>query len=547
MNYSDSDFSRLVDEILEEHWKAFPLDATFSGIHKYDHTMGYVDIGSLTDFNLKILGWLDLIGKFQQADNLNSDNILDAEILISSLEYNRLSFEFFNRFKQDPSFYPGQAIMGCLIMLIRDFMPKEERLRLLTLRMKDLPRYFAEAKDNLCKAESIPALWLEMAEAMTVSGQQFLGGLSNDILCDVPSLKKEIDDAIKTAILCFDNYMEFLRGKLGNKKNGSFASGKEYFDLVLKRHHLLPYTSDDLEQIGLEFMDRTIREMNELAAQIAPNKPLEKIMEEIKEDGPSAEGLLAAYRNEINRTRKFIVEKEIVSIPESEFLDIMETPVSERSTLPYAAYMPAAPFESKQQGYFWVTPIDKTSPEKAAAQLTGHSWAAIEVRTLHEGYPGHHLQLCIANALKSKVRRIFGTNVFVEGWALYCEEMMKNMGYYTNPKTIFIQLKDQLWRACRVVIDARLHTGKFGFEDAVAMLVKTAYLERHNAEAEVRRYTQNPTQPMSYLIGKLEILRLTEDFRRKYPDIPLRDFHNKLLSFGSIPVSLVRKAMMGTN
>ncbi|MCX6826914.1 MAG: DUF885 family protein, partial [candidate division Zixibacteria bacterium] len=168
------------------------------------------------------------------------------------------------------------------------------------------------------------------------------------------------------------------------------------------------------------------------------------------------------------------------------------------------------------------------------------------VRTLHEGYPGHHLQFCFSNRLKSKVRRVFGTSVFIEGWALYCEELMKQKGFFTSAKTELIQLKDQLWRACRVVIDVRLHTGRFDFDEAVEMLVRTALIERYNAEAEVRRYSQEPTQPMSYLMGRIEIEKLSGDFRRQYPTVTLCDFHNRLLSFGAAPVSLIRRELLGT-
>ena len=110
-----------------------------------------------------------------------------------------------------------------------------------------------------------------------------------------------------------------------------------------------------------------------------------------------------------------------------------------------------------------------------------------------------------------------------------------------------MQLKDQLWRSCRVVLDVRLHAGECTFDEAVTMLVNTARLENSNARAEVRRYTQTPTQPMSYLMGKIEIEKLLRDIRFQSPDMPIRDIHNRLLSYGTIPVTLVRQAMLGTN
>ena len=123
---------------------------------------------------------------------------------------------------------------------------------------------------------------------------------------------------------------------------------------------------------------------------------------------------------------------------------------------------------------------------------------------------------------------------------------MKRKGFYRDRRTDLMQLKDQLWRSCRMVIDVGLHTGDMTFDDAVKMLVEKAMLEPTSAVAEVRRYTQNPTQPMSYLIGKIEIERLAADYRRKFANNSLRQFHDKLLSYGSIPIALARREMLGT-
>lgn len=545
--YAENDFSQMVDEILEEYWRFSPSFATFAGIHKYDHELDHVDKETQKNFQNKLQNWLGILGKFKKDGGLSSDNYLDAEMLICNLEKDIISFNLFNRFDRDPSFYPSTAIFSCLIFTMRDFCPKEERYRLLTLRLKEIPRYLMEAKNNLSSAESIPKIWLEMAREITLSGRQFFTHLIMHTSGEILSLKNDILAAATLASKGFEDYLKFLEGELSAKPDGSFASGKEYFDFIMKRHHLLPYDSQDLEEIGLEYIEKTIREMQSVARSIDPSKNWEEIISDIKRDAPSPDLLLEHYRQEIRRTKNFIIERDLITIPENETLDVIETPLSERPTLPYAAYMAPAPFEDNQRGLFWVTPVDSDSPERAAEQMAGHSKAAVEVRALHEGYPGHHLQLCIANRLNSKVRRVFGTTVFVEGWALYCEELMKQLGYYTGRRTELIQLKDQLWRACRVLIDARLHTGKLDFESAVDLLINTAKIERYNAEAEVRRYSQTPSQPMSYLIGKIEIMRFAGEYRKRFPNLPLKAFHNRLLSYGSIPISLLRSAILGTN
>ncbi|HID94186.1 MAG TPA: DUF885 domain-containing protein, partial [bacterium (Candidatus Stahlbacteria)] len=224
----------------------------------------------------------------------------------------------------------------------------------------------------------------------------------------------------------------------------------------------------------------------------------------------------------------------LVTIPTDEELDVIPTPEFERPIIPYAAYMPPAPFEEQQKGFFYVTPSDKKE------QLRGHSIYKIPVTALHEGYPGHHLQFLHANRVDSKVRKLFGTSVFIEGWALYCEEMMYDLGYYRDPRVRLMQLKDRIWRACRVIIDVNLHTKRMTYGEAIDFLVKEAKLERPNAIAEVKRYTRSPTQPMSYAIGKKQIMSLKDEYKDG-----LKEFHDKLLSFGSIPVALIKERMIG--
>jgi len=142
------------------------------------------------------------------------------------------------------------------------------------------------------------------------------------------------------------------------------------------------------------------------------------------------------------------------------------------------------------------------------------------------------------------LRRVFSNTVYVEGWALYCEELMYEEGFYTDPKVRLLQLKDVLWRAARVVADVGLHCKGMGFEEAVDLLVKEAAIERVNAVAEVKRYTMSPTQPLSYLVGKLAILKLREKRRAEEGSgFSLKAFHDSLLSAGALPMKLVEEAV----
>jgi uncharacterized protein (DUF885 family) len=224
----------------------------------------------------------------------------------------------------------------------------------------------------------------------------------------------------------------------------------------------------------------------------------------------------------------------------------METPAYARPILPYAAYMPPGILEKKQDGLFWVTPVEPGTPLDVAEQkLRGHNFAKLPITALHEGYPGHHLQLVWSNRQKTIPRRMgsFLSTLFVEGWAFYCEELMEELGYICTPVQRLGRLSDQLWRAARIIIDSSLHTRGMKVQEAVDFLVEKCRLEPANALAEVRRYTGSPTQPQSYLMGKLAIMEIVKQYRAVNPGLTMKQMHDAILGCGSLPPKLMRRVL----
>ena len=165
---------------------------------------------------------------------------------------------------------------------------------------------------------------------------------------------------------------------------------------------------------------------------------------------------------------------------------------------------------------------------------------------MHEAYPGHHLQLVRANRATTLARRIAhipnGGNILVEGWAFYCEELMERQGFLAAPAVRLMRLNDQVWRACRVVIDVELHMGSMDLPAAVDYLCAEAHMNRYEAELECRRYAGEPGQAMSYLLGKREVQRLAALYARRRGG-SLRAFHDDLLSWGSLPPAVIAWGM----
>jgi uncharacterized protein (DUF885 family) len=542
-------FNKLVDEILEFRWKTRPVEATFSGIHRYDHQLDKIDARSRKRYLDGSKQYLEKLDAFSASGGagLSADEQMDWRMLRDALRVEIAEDQSVRWHERNAQIYPYYALMGCYAFIMRDFSPVGTRMKSLLARLKQVPRLLREGQENLKIGRNVPAIWTQIGIETTVGGKQFFEKMIPAFAKKVRGLREQILTANRKALAAFDDYEKFLRNQLLPKSKGSFAVGKKHFDFLLEVHHQLPYTSDDLLSIGKRLIKETQAEMKSVAAKIDRRRDWTQIVEELKGTHPTKDELLGFYKKEMARARDFIRRKDLVTIPQGETLSVVETPSFQRHTTPYGAYLPPAPFEKKQKGFFWVTPVNEKLPAKQQEeQLQGHNSYAAVITALHEAYPGHHLQLVHSNRIKSKVRRELGTSLFAEGWALYCEELMYEKGFYTKPQTRLLQLKDQLWRACRVVIDAGLHTGKMSFDQAVNMLVEVAKLEKTNAVAEVKRYTYTPTQPMTYAMGKTEILRLRDDFRAlKGKEFDLKKFHDQLLSYGTIPIRMVRERMLG--
>jgi uncharacterized protein (DUF885 family) len=337
-----------------------------------------------------------------------------------------------------------------------------------------------------------------------------------------------------------------MERELKPRSGGTFAIGERWMNYKLEREHMVPYTCAELERVGREHVAHAHVLLEDEARRHDPRRHWRELIVEGRRRAPEAHWLREAYVVEMERAKRFVLERRIAPIPAGERLEILDTPVFERGMLPYAAYQAPAPFDADPAGVFYVTPIDiRRSKEEQAAQLAAHCTPGLPIIALHEGYPGHHLQLTHANKAATRLRRIVHSDVFAEGWALYCEELMWEQGYFTaDPLTRLFQLRDLLFRACRVVLDAALHSGGMSPEQAVDYLVDEVMLDPVLARSEVQRYCMTPTVPMSYLVGKLQILELRSEAQQRLgPRFLLHDFHAALLASGTIPPALVREEL----
>jgi hypothetical protein len=287
--------------------------------------------------------------------------------------------------------------------------------------------------------------------------------------------------------------------------------------------------------------------MRSLAEEIAPGRGITYALRQLASDHPTADGLVGDARSELNRIRAFVRTQNILTPPPSENLIVAETPEYARS-LSFASMDTPGPFERvATEAYYYLTPPDQNwNAQQREEHLSHYNRYSLPITSIHEVYPGHYYQLLKLQQQPSRVRKTFGAASFVEGWAHYSEQMMLDEGFGgNNPRFRLAQLNAALLRLCRYVVGLRLHTQGMTYNEAVDFFMREGHQERVNAEREARRGTADPTY-LVYTLGKMEILRLREEWRSRLgQSFNLGEFHDRLLSYGMPPIKVIRQAMLG--
>lgn len=529
-----SELERLQDEFFAFWWAAHPITATSVGIHTHDTELDRYDAASLDE---RARRYREYAHAFERLTPRDAAEALDRRLILNQLHWQLVELEHIRGHRRNPVVYLEPVLTTLFLMAVREYAPAQERARAAAARLGALPALLDDSRENL--TEAAPIL-VRTAAAVARSGLALLEGALplqlGRALEDDPHEFARWENALRGAETALVEYADWLEHELAPRAAGDYAVGREAFQGRLRYLHGLTDSADELCAFGEALQRETEAALEQLARELGSRGDWRALVESAKAEHPPATRLIEAYAEEVVRARAFVEERELASLPAGEELEVTATPEYLRPLIPYAAYQSPAAHEVEQKGFFFVTPPSA----QADPALRDHSVHGIPVTALHEAYPGHHLQLTRANRAATEAQRVFWTPVFAEGWALYCEEMMWEQGFYTDPRQRLLQLKDLLWRACRVVLDVGLHTRGWSPERAVEYLVRVAGLERANAEVEVRRYCSEPTQPLSYAVGKREILRLRERFRaRAGSSFRLRDFHDRLLSWGTIPPGLV--------
>jgi uncharacterized protein (DUF885 family) len=476
-------------------------------------------------------------------------------LVLNNIQSTLLELETVRAWEKNPDNYSSICANGVFVLMERRFAPPDERLRAAIARERQMPGLLAQARVNL---KNPPRVYTEIALEQLPGNIAFFEHDVPLAFADAqdPALKAEFAKTNAVVIAALNSYQDWLKTDLLPRSNGDFRIGTETFRKKLLYDEMVDIPLDKLLEIGWADLKKNQAHFNQIAKELEPNKQPSAVLEELGENHPAPDRLMDAFRATFNGLVDFIKSHHIVDLPSDVRPTLEETPPFMRATT-FASMDTPGPFETHAtEAYFNVTlPDPSMTPAEVEGYMHSFNVGTVISTAVHEAYPGHYVQFLFTPQAPSRVRKLLSANTNVEGWAHYTEQMMLDEGYgqpgvgaKDERESRFLrlgQLQDALLRDARFIVGIEMHTGKMSFDQAVAFFQKEGYQSRETALVETRRGTADPTY-LYYTLGKLEIMKLREDLKKKQgATFSLEQFHNNFLRQGFPPVKIVREALLG--
>jgi uncharacterized protein (DUF885 family) len=550
-----SSFSSLADRYFDEFYFKFnPSSATQAGFHQYDDQLEDYSRASI-DRQIAVLK------KFQRETGiingeLTSGELIDHALLMGDINSRLLTLENLRFWEKNPDQYSSGVTNSIFVIMARTYAPPEQRLRSVIAREKQIPAVFQAARQNL---KNPPPIYVDVALEQIPGIVSFFQKDVPEAFKDVkdPALLREFQASNQKVMDELKSYQQWIEKDLKPRAHGDFRLGADNYRKKLLYDEDVDIPLNRLLEIGMANLRQNQQAFKETAAKIDPSKTPQRILEELEKDHPAPDKLLQTFRDTLGGLKDFLEQQHIVKVP-SEVLPILEETPPFARALTFASMDTPGPYEKvAKEAFFNVTLPESTWSQKEVEEhMAGFNRGTIISTAVHEVYPGHYIQFLWVPSAPSKVRKLLGCSSNAEGWAHYSEQMMLDQGYGRTPgtdlnhDTAFLklrlgQLQDALLRNARFIVGIQMHTGKMTFDQGLDFFVKEGYQSRTNGMRETKRGTADATY-LYYTLGKLEILKLRDDYKKKMGDkFSLEDFHNTFLKEGFPPVKLIRKTMLG--
>jgi uncharacterized protein (DUF885 family) len=570
-----NNLATLKREYLDALFLAKPHLATFMGDHRFDDRLADLSPRGLK-LRQRVLDQQKLRLASIDRGGLPLDEQVDAEIMSDGINLELLYLAEIKDWEGDPRLYdsfpyydPREMVAGRISDIIHgDFAPLETRLRSLLGLLQKLPSFLRQVKDQL---KNPARVYTEQAIEDNKGRIELLKREVVDFIrtsrAASEGLCAQAEEAANSAVQALEDYQRFLEQDLLPRSSGDWRLGSDRyhkkFPLALQTEltpeSVIPRAEAAFKKARQELFQLSVR----LHRELFPQRPLPKpqndprvqnqiiraVKDELSKDHPKAENLVEAHRHNLDDFRSFIAMHTLLELPPKETLVVKEMPLFKRGVAA-AEYLAPGVLDPKPQwqATYYVDPIDPSwNPARVESYLRANNRYEVQLTAMHEAYPGHHTQYYYSRRNLNPLRAVLWNAPFVEGWAVYGENLMIRLGY-AGDKTAryqFFARRGDMIVAANILMDIQLHCGQMSPEEAVRFMVEEGFQEQAQAEKKLLRAKLDSTQLAQYFLGYDEILELEGDYRKFQNDaFNQRAFDEALIGHGSIAVKQLRKYLL---
>jgi uncharacterized protein (DUF885 family) len=553
-NPRDDAFQKIAHDYIEHYLRANPEGATELGDHRFD--------GQLTDYSKEALA-KDLATQKEFRDKLSAidgsgltgANKIDFRILKENIDYQIFQAEELKEPEWNPLLYMQSLANSLYLLVARDFAPPEKRVPNLRQRMEAIPRVIDQAKANL---HHPPRVHTETAIEQTQGAVSLVREGLAPLLDQAPQMKKELAPLQEKTAAALEDYKKWLESDLLPRSDGNFRLGAEKFQRKLRfalasdlsMEEIMKRAQADLQQTQTAIYETALP----LYKKYFPNadeqaladkhKVTAAVLDKLAEKHPDDATVVGYARKIVGEATDFVRQRNLVTIPKVP-LDVIAMPEFKRGVA--IAYCDSpGPLDKTGKTFFAVAPTPKDwSKQRRESFFREYNNYMIRDLTVHEAMPGHYLQIAHANEFHAPtlVRAIFSSGTFVEGWAVYTEQVMAEQGY-GGPEVKMQQLKMRLRAICNAILDQSIHAGNMSEQEAMDLMTKEGYQQEGEAVAKWKRARLTSAQLSTYFVGATEHLDLRAAAEKNLgKNFDLKKYNDEVISYGSPPVKYVRELM----
>jgi uncharacterized protein (DUF885 family) len=550
----DGAFQKIAHDYIEQYLRANPEDATELGDHRFD--------GQLTDYSSERRA-KELAAQKEFRDKLNGvdgskltgANNVDFRILKENIDYQIFRAEELKEPDWNPLVYMDSLANSLYLLVARDFASPEQRIPNLRQRMQGIPRVIAQAKANL---QHPPRVHTETAIEQTQGAINLVREGLAPLLDRADQMKKDLAPLQEKTAAALEDYKKWLQNDLLPRSDGNFRLGAEKYRQKLRfalasdlsMEEIMKRAQADLKQTQTAIYETALP----LYKKYFPNadsvtladkhKVTAAVLDKLAEQHPDDATVVGYAKDVVSEATNFVRSHNFVKIPDTP-LDVIAMPEFKRGVA--IAYCDSpGPLDKTGKTFFAVAPTPKDwSKERKESFFREYNNYQIRDLTVHEAMPGHYLQLAHANEFRAPtlVRAIFRSGTFIEGWAVYCEQMMAEQGY-GGPEVKMQQLKMRLRAIANAILDQSIHAGNMTEKEAMDLMMKETFQQEGEAVAKWKRARLTSAQLSTYFVGATEHLDLrAADEKKLGNDFDLKKYNDQVISYGSPPVKYVRELM----